>query len=68
MDKNLKKIRVRLMGEDGIIRSIMYNDQGEPIYYSGYAKDFKLKDIKIINKNATAQEIIDDVEVHIPWD
>lgn len=66
---DIKKIRIRVIGNDGYLRTIILNENYMPIYYFGFASDFKPGRIKIINKNATAQQIIDNVDeyVHVPW-
>ncbi len=67
---DIKTLKIRILGEDGYFRTAIYDENGMLVRYSGFANDFEPETINIININATAQEIIDDVDSwsHIPWD
>lgn len=67
----IKTIKIGILGDDGYKRELRLDEFGRPIYYFGLAKDFEQDMVfKIIDKDQSAQEIIDDVDEwrHVPWD
>lgn len=58
-DLDIKTMRIGILGEDGFRREITIGIDGS-FKYNGFIGDFKKPTFKILNKEATAQEIVDD--------
>lgn len=66
----IAKTTIGFLADDGYRRELIIDSNGNLIGYLGLAKDFQQDSFKIINKDESAQDIIDDVDelVHVPWD